>query len=369
LRGESTAHETRFAPTEGRLKTNSLTLAAAQAPTVRTDHLDHIPNLIFLRGGRIVRTPSVPESNDMDVFNTNWEDVDPDRFTPTAPTRTARSCAFSCSFCRYPIIAGPLNLTSIDVVERQFDLFQARGVKQVVIIDDTFNVPLPRFKDLLRMMIRRKYDFEWFSYFRAANSDDECFDLMERSRCGGVFLGIESGDQSILDAMNKSSRVDRYVKSIHELGRRGVVTFASLIVGFPGETEKTIQNTIDFIRDAQPMYYRAELYYHGLNSPIHERATELGLRGAGYSWRHNTMDWQTASQHVEYMYRTIDTSLMLPLYMFDFWGIPYLLGQGITRDAFQRFTRAADRILQDELNGLVSDAAAHLDDLAAIFDA
>ena len=154
------------------------------ARRVRTDSLANIPNLVYVTGGQLVRTPRAPESNDMDVFNTEWSDVPAEHFAPTAPTRTARSCAFSCSFCRYPILAGPLNLTSIECMEKQFDEFDRRGVKQLIIIDDTFNVPLPRFKDLLRMMIRNQYGFEWFSYFRASNSDDECFDLMSSSSHG-----------------------------------------------------------------------------------------------------------------------------------------------------------------------------------------
>ena len=256
----------------------------------------------------------------MDVFITRWSDMPPQHFIPTAPTRTARSCAFSCSFCRYPILTGPLNLTSIDCLEQQLDEFARQGVKQLSIIDDTFNVPLPRFKALLRMMIRNHYDFQWFSYFRAANADDECFELMAQSNCGGVFLGIESGDQTILNNMNKSARVDKYVHAI--------ITFACLIVGFPGET---VRNTVHFIQQSKPTYYRAELYYHGVNAPIHARREEFGLKGAGFSWSHDTMSWQQATQHIVRMYQEITESVVLPVYNYDFWGIPYLLGQGLSK--------------------------------------
>src|SRR5580692_8915848 len=77
-----------------------------------------------------------------------------------------------------------------------------------VFVDDTFNVPLPRFKKLLRMMIDKAWGFEWISFFRCSNADEEAFDLMARSGCIGVFLGIESGDQTILEYMDKHAKVE-----------------------------------------------------------------------------------------------------------------------------------------------------------------
>jgi hypothetical protein len=300
----------------------------------------------------------------MNIFSEDWSTVADEHFVPTVVTRTARSCAFSCSFCRYPIIAGPLNLKSLETIEAQLDLFQQRGVRNLVIIDDTFNVPLPRFKDLCRLLIRKRYDFEWFSYFRAANADETCFDLMAESRCGGVFLGIESGDQSILDNMHKSSRVDKYVTAIRKLNERGIITFASLIVGFPGETAETVRNTMRFLEESAPMYYRAELYYHGTNTPIHEQRDEFGIRSAGYSWRHATMSWQEACQQISTMYRTIRGSVILPVYNFDFWCIPYLLGCGLTKGQIHEFVKGANSVLIDELNGGKPDARAQLARLA-----
>jgi radical SAM superfamily enzyme YgiQ (UPF0313 family) len=351
LRGERSANEITVAPASKRSRSNSLAKLGSASDPVLTDDLHNIPNLIFFESGAMVRTPRQVESNDMNIFSEDWSAVAEQNFVPTVVTRTARSCAFSCSFCRYPIVAGPLNLKSLDTIEKQLDLFQERGVRNLVIIDDTFNVPLPRFKDICRLFIRKRYDFQWFSYFRAANADASCFDLMAESRCGGVFLGIESGDQTILDNMHKSSRVDKYVTAIRKLNERGIITFASLIVGFPGETAETVRNTMRFLEEAEPLYYRAELYYHGTNTPIHDRRAEFGIKSAGYSWKHATMSWQEACQHIGALYRSIRGSLILPVYNFDFWCIPYLLGRGLTKAQIHEFVKGANTLLIDELNG------------------
>jgi p-methyltransferase len=63
---------------------------------------------------------------------------------------------------------------------------QSRGVKFIYFIDDTFNVPLPRFKKLCKMMIEENFGFQRASYFRCANADEEAFDLIKEAGCVAV---------------------------------------------------------------------------------------------------------------------------------------------------------------------------------------
>jgi radical SAM PhpK family P-methyltransferase len=301
-----------------------------------------VPNLVYTSDLQVFhRTPRMIENNPIAESVVDWSLFDTNFYAPTVQMRTARSCSFSCAFCQYPSLGGPLSLNSIEFIESQLRHFQEAGVENVVFIDDTFNVPLPRFKKICRMMIDNKFDLNWFSFFRCSNSDDEAFDLMARSGCKGVFLGIESGDNTILKNMHKSASAERYRNGIKKLTDRGIFTFASLIAGFPGETRETMNNTIDFIAETAPTFYRAELYYHYTSVPIHQDADKYGLVGTGYHWRHNTMGWEEASEMIEHMYKTIDSSIVVPGYMFDFWSIPYLLGKGMTLDHVMAFTRRA----------------------------
>jgi radical SAM PhpK family P-methyltransferase len=320
--------------------------------------LSKVPNLSYTSNGQTFqRTPRNIENNDMNENAVNWELFGPNFYTPTVQTRTARSCAFSCSFCKYPAMAGPLNLTSLEILERELNFFDEAGVKNVVFIDDTFNVPLTRFKEICRMMIKNKYRFDWYSFFRCANTDDQVFDLMAESGCRGVFLGIESGDQGILKDMNKFAVLDRYKHGMRMLRERNITTFASIIVGFPGETEESVKNTMRFLEENSPTFYRAELYYHYTNVPIHQRAKEFGIRGAGYSWKHHSMDWKTASALAHEIYKTVKGPVVLPGYMFDFWSIPYLLGRGLTLDQIIGFAKIAQEMMIGSLDDSFPDTS------------
>jgi radical SAM PhpK family P-methyltransferase len=314
-------------------------------------NLNDIPNLAYFENKELHHTTTVPENNSLDANFIDWKDFGGSRdLGATIQTRTARSCAFKCSFCNYPSRAGALTLLSLDVLERELDsILTLGGVQNVVFIDDTFNVPFPRFKDLCRMMIRKKYPFNWFSYFRCSNSDQEAIDLMAESGCKGVFLGIESGSPSILNNMNKSATVEKYAKGIEMLRRNGILTFGSFITGFPGETDETVQETIDFIRSTRPDYYRSQMWYCEPGTPIQNERRKYEIEGEGFVWEHASMDSMEAMDHIDRMFLEINESVWLPQWSFDFWIIPYLMGKGISRERFREFMTTAHRMLTLEI--------------------
>lgn len=314
------------------------------------ESLSTVPNIAYFEDGLLHRTKVLPEINSMDENSIEWGIFADEHLGPTIQTRTARSCAFNCAFCNYPTRAGKLTLTDLGIVERELDSMRDLGnVKNVVFIDDTLNVPLPRFKDLCRMMIRKDYHFNWFSYFRCSNSDQEAFDLMAQSGCRGVFLGVESGSPQILTNMNKAATVEKYVKGIEMLRQRDIMTFASLIFGFPGETADTINETIRFIRDTKPDYYRVQLWYCEAGTPIDFQRQKYGINGEGFVWTHDTMESLEAMDHIERAFLTITESTWLPQWSFDFWTIPYLLGKGISLEQFKELMTRAQKLLALEI--------------------
>ena len=317
--------------------------------------LKNVPNIIYFENGKLQRTKTQSENNSLDEHYLDWTSFPEENLGSTIQTRTARSCAFKCSFCNYPGRAGALSLASIDTIQKELDSMRALGnVKNVVFIDDTFNVPFPRFKEICRMMIRNKYDFNWFSYFRCSNSDQEAIDLMAESGCKGVFLGIESGSPSILVNMNKAATIEKYARGIEMLRQRGVLTFGSFITGFPGETETTVGETVDFIKTNKPDYYRSQMWYSEPGTPIQMEREKYAIDGEGFVWSHATMDSLEAMEQIENMFLSTDESIWLPQWSFDFWTIPYLLGRGISLANFQEFMKIAHKLLSLEI-ALVAD--------------
>jgi p-methyltransferase len=294
--------------------------------------LEGVDNVIHCPGGDRWRlTRRRPENNDLDATAIDWTAFSPDLVGVTAQTRTARSCAFKCSFCDYPARAGALAAATVDTVRGELRAMAEIGVRNVVFVDDTFNVPPRRFKDICRMMIAEDLGLRWYSYFRCSNArDEESFDLAAASGCAGVFLGIETGDPGVLLNMHKLAQDSQYRTGIQRLSERGITTFASIIVGFPGETERTVRNTVEFLNETQPTFWRAQAWWANPRSPVFQNREAFGIEGEGYRWQHATMSSAEAADLTDDMFDAVTGSVWLPLYDFDFWSLPYLAGKGVS---------------------------------------
>jgi len=296
-------------------------------------------------GAEFVRTPRQAEDNDLDACAVDWHLLPRDLCAPTAQMILSRSCPFHCSFCRYPALAGPWKVAGVATAERQMQQLRDAGARVLILCDDTPNIPLPRFKQMLAMMIRNRFGFSWFSNFRCANADAETYDLMQASGCTGVLLGIESGDQTILSNMNKKASLDKYGEGIARLKRNRILTYASFILGFPGETGETVERTARFLEETQPDYCQLHVYYHSKSVPIQLEAARFGLTGSDYSWRHATMDWQEACDAADRLLRSIQGPVIGTGYLSTFWMIGYLLGKGIHMPHIRRFMELCRPVL------------------------
>lgn len=313
------------------------------------DSLSKVRNCYIRRDKQFVFTGKEPAPNNLEGNSIEWDFFEQKALGPTVQTRTALGCPFKCTFCDYPVRAGQWTTQSIDAVEKELHQIQARGnVKNVVFIDDTFNAPIGRFREILRMMIRNKFEFRWYSYFRCNLADQELIELMRDSGCGGVFLGIESGDASVLRNMKKMAAPEQYMRGIKLLNDAGIMSFASLIMGFPGETQQSVENTIQLINEAKPTFFRGEIWYYNQRAPIHNDRVQFGMGGDGYNWHHATMDWEGACDSVLRLYKGVTESSWLPMYDIDFWIIPYLRGKGMSLEQIKKFVELCNQCLTIE---------------------
>lgn len=280
-----------------------------------------VPNIYYRDGERFVATPVEIEDNRLQDNMVDWSlfGNDAGRF---ADLRTAISCPFACSFCSFPAHAGKYQVVDVALVEQELDALAALGtVRSVSFVDDTFNVPPTRFKEFLKLMLRKNYPFTWNSHYRCQFADEDALRMMRDSGCEGVFLGIESANPTVLRNMNKRTTVDDYKRGLDLLNQYNILTHASFVVGFPGETEQSVQDTIDFIDTWQPSYFRAQLWYCEPITPIWQQRERYGIRGSHFEWEHHTMNAPQATDAVDHIFLNVKNSLHLPSHGLEFSGL------------------------------------------------
>lgn len=198
-------------------------------------------------------------------------------------------------------------------------------------------------------MIDKEYGFKWNSFYRSDHGDEATIDLMQRAGCEGVFLGVESGSDAILEKMNKKSRRKDYLSAIKMFRERDILTHCNLIIGFPGETPDTVAESMSFLEESKSDFYRAQLWFCDPITPVWKQKEELGIENFAFNWSHNTMNCQQATAFVEQMFLEVQNSIWLPQQGFEMWSLFYLQRNGFSREQIKGFLRAFNDGIREKL--------------------
>lgn len=310
-----------------------------------------IPNIYYKngKGNRYAATAAVPEKNNLSENSVNW-DLFAGKTGKFVNVRTALSCPFSCAFCAFPLHAGTYQTMSVDKVEHELNRLEKMGtVKSITFIDDTFNIPQRRFKEILKMMIRNSYTFRWNSFLRSQFIDEEVVKLMKDSGCESVFLGLESADSRVLKNMNKKASITGYREGIALLKKYNITTFGNFLIGFPGETTESVLGTVRFIKESELDFYRTQLWYCDPITPVCSRREYYNLKGEHFEWQHDTMNSKTASDLLEKMIIDIEKPARYPQYYFDYDRILQLTHKGLSMEQVKEFLRAFNNGIKEKL--------------------
>lgn len=311
--------------------------------------LDTINNIHYKTNGKYESTPLLRENNKLSENMVKWS-LFSDRLGEYVNLRTTISCPFSCSFCGFPEHAGKYQTADPAAVEAELNqLRQIRSIKCLHFIDDTFNIPVNRFKNLLRMMVKNQYGFRWHTQLRCQFIDREGVELLKESGCEGVFLGIESGNDQILANMNKAASIKDYLQGIELLKEYGILTYGSFIIGFPGETYETVLDTVKFIENSEIDFYRTQLWYGDPLTSIYRQREKYHIKGSNFEWSHATMNSKEACDLIDNIFLSIKKSTWLPQYGFDFTTIFHLTNRGISPGKARNFIRSFNQGIEEKL--------------------
>jgi p-methyltransferase len=309
--------------------------------------LENIPNLFLYRRSGTVATARQPEDFDFVKDALRYDLIDADLLGHICLVRTQISCPFACSFCSYPTSQGAVLKSPLEAVEAELDALRARGVTHLLFVDDTFNVPPHRFREVLELL--KRYDFSWYAFIRCQYLDRQQVIDMRESGCRGAYLGIESGNDTILKAMNKRVTREQYLRGVELLRSEDITTLASFIVGFPGETEETVRDTIDFIETSGTEFFNVKIFYYDHTTPIAQQAAAHDLKGQGMSWTHSTMTSAQAFTLSEELIKSVEHAPYIAQHSGEIWEIAHFHERGFSPSQIRTLYGNFTRMLREEL--------------------
>lgn len=172
------------------------------------------------------------------------------RARPVDTLVTSRGCPFSCGFC-YNFRHG-YRARSPESVLHELTRIRDRGIRDVEFVDDTFTLDKGRALALLDAIRRERLGVSFRIKSRVDIFDQR---LARAAQSAGVYqvsFGMESGSQRLLDAMHKRTTVAQIANATALCKAHGMLCHGSFVIGYPGETPDTAEQTLRLIQAIRP---------------------------------------------------------------------------------------------------------------------
>ena len=167
--------------------------------------------------------------------------------------QTKRGCPFSCIYCTYPLLEGKeLRLRKTEQVVEELQELTQEGVDYVYFVDDIFNYPPSYAEDLCREMIRSKLRIKWSAFVNPGFLTRDLLKWMGGAGCVGIEFGTDSGSPRMLKNYRKSFGIEDVIQSSQSCSALGINHCHYLLLGGPGEDEKTIEESFKLMDRLDP---------------------------------------------------------------------------------------------------------------------
>ncbi len=219
-----------------------------------TCDLPHIKGLAWRKNGEIAINedrPFIPNLDDLPLPRHDMLPLDKYRgpmmkgaYSFIVPSR---GCSAGCIFCIKHVSYGrSLRLRSPENILQELWELKRLGIHYVQMYADLFTLSREQVVDLCERMVKDKLDMHWICNSRVDYVDEEMLRLMARAGCWMITWGIESGNAEILKRAHKGTDPDKVARALKWARQAGIKNWGYFIIGLPGETEETIQQTIAF---------------------------------------------------------------------------------------------------------------------------
>jgi len=209
--------------------------------------------------------------------------IRPDTGEPQTTLVTNRGCPFQCVFCLAPQVGGRKNrYRSVGNVLQEIEECVGRfRIRNFLFRSDLFTQRREWVIELCREILARRLPIEWVCNSRVDTLDPEMLDWMKRAGCWLIAFGVESGDDRMLERMNKRANSAQAREAIRMTRRAGIRSSVYMLMGLPWDNEETIRENIVFFRELDADFVEIFYVYPFPGTALYELAIREGLLVAG----------------------------------------------------------------------------------------
>ena len=231
-----------------------------------------VNGIAFLENNQIIQTTARTKFKELDELPLpNREAINMQSYLETWKTNhgqssmtisTQRGCPYTCKWCSTAVYGQSYRRRPANQVAEEMKMLKEQYHPDALwFVDDVFTVShkwLIAFRD---EVLKQDAVIPFECITRAERLNDEILQLLKDVGCFRIWIGAESGSQTIIDAMDRRVDVNQVKKIIQDTNAMGIETGTFIMLGYPGETEKDITETIRYLKDANPTLYTITVAY------------------------------------------------------------------------------------------------------------
>ncbi|MCO6449745.1 MAG: radical SAM protein [Caldilineales bacterium] len=264
-------------------------------------YLPYIRGLAWRNGAEIRINPDrpfIPSLDDLPLPLHHLLPLDKQRMPmlkgPFTFIVTSRGCPAGCKYCiKHVSYQNSVRVRSPENVVAELKLLADLGVHNVHMYADLFTVNRDHVMGICQGILDTGLNVNWTCNSRVDYVDEEMLKLMGRSGCHLISWGIESANEQILKRARKGYKKERAIQALTWARQAGIKNWGYFIIGLPGETEETIQETIVYSKELPldiALFHIAAPYP---GTPFFFEVVENGWFRPGTRWEEVDMDQST----------------------------------------------------------------------------
>ncbi len=184
---------------------------------------------------------------------------------------TMRGCPYACKWCSRAVYGRSYRRRSPEkVVEELAWLRNRYDFDQIWYVDDVFTVSHKWLKAFADEVKKQDVVIPYEAISRADRMNEEVVQMLKDTGCMRIWIGAESGSQKILDAMERMTEVEKVTEMVKLSQQNGIEAGNFIMLGYPGETEADIRQTLRFLKDANPDVFTLTTAYPIKGTPLYE---------------------------------------------------------------------------------------------------
>ena len=262
--------------------------------------IEQIPGLAYWSRGKVKRTcPTQLTKVIKEIHFPAYHLVELERYDigNRIPVITSTGCPYDCKYCSTVKFNGrrvsyfPVERVVADI-KRLREVYGTNGFN---FLDDSFTFNRKRMIEICDRVMQEDLRIHWTCNTRVDMVDQDMLHYMRKAGCVGIFYGIESMDQEVLDRMHKSVRTEQIRNAVQWARNAGIQIRQSFIVGLPGETAETLDATLQFIQETRPEEVQLSMLTIYPGTELAATPEKFGLKIHPLRWEEHNINVPHAS--------------------------------------------------------------------------